>query len=114
MNSRNSPQTADAWNERFGRFQASEMTVGQFCQIEGVTQAAFYYWRQKLRDAPKPAGPSTRSISVPKRQPTFVPVSLAGGSDARITDPSAAMTIEVPGGIRIRLEFPVENPGDHR
>lgn len=114
MTSRNSPQTADAWNERFGRFQATDMTVAQFCQSEGVSLAAYYYWRRKLRNSPKPSDPSTRTISVPRRQPAFLPVALAANSDARIAAPSAAMTIEMPGGIRIRLEVPMENLGDHR
>jgi len=112
MNSRNSSQTADVWTERFGRFQATDMTVAQFCQSEGVSLAAYYYWRRKLRNPPKPTDQNTRAISVPERQPAFLPVALAANSDARIADPAAAMTIDLPGGIRIRLEVPMENPGE--
>ena len=113
MNSENVSRTADAWSERLGRFQAADMTVAQFCQAEGVSLAAYYYWRRKLRGPSKPTSPSTQAISVAKPQPAFLPVALAARSDTPIADSSAAMMIEMPGGIRIRLEMPIERPGDH-
>lgn len=112
MNPDNAPRSADAWAERLKRFQAADVTVAQFCQAEGVSQATYYYWRRKIRGPAKPTSVNTRALSVAKPQPAFLPVALAAPSLARISERSAAMTIEMPAGIRIRLEVPMEPLGD--
>jgi hypothetical protein len=37
------------WEERLRRYADSQLTVGEFCVWEGVSVAAFYLWRKKLR-----------------------------------------------------------------
>ena len=37
------------WRDRLRRFQSSDLTVAAFCDWEGVSQAAFYVWRNKLQ-----------------------------------------------------------------
>lgn len=101
------------WSRRLKRFQQSGLTVAAFCQAEGVSQATFYLWQRKLRS--ETTDQSDRSPAPPV---TFLPVALAT-SDPRGTAPGdqvigpaaehrvAAMTIELPGGISIRVELPV-------
>ena len=104
--------SARVWMQRFERFVNADMTVAQFCQSEGVSQASYYYWQRKLRSHSDPTSQSNRSIAVTKEQPTFMPVAVAAQSSDPIADPSAAMTIDLPGGIRVRLEVPLERSGD--
>ena len=37
------------WQERLDRFQASGLSVAQFCQNEKSATHAFYYWGKRLR-----------------------------------------------------------------
>ena len=42
------PRKSLAWQRRLQQFSASGMTVSKFCDREGVSVAAFHYWRQRL------------------------------------------------------------------
>ena len=42
------PRKSLAWQRRLQQFTASGMTVSKFCDREGVSVAAFHYWRQRL------------------------------------------------------------------
>ena len=108
----NPSESTHVWSQRLDRFLGADMTVAQFCQAEGVSQASYYYWRRKLRSQSKPTSQNTRSITVAKPQSTFLPVALAAKPDDPSVNPAAAMTIELPGGICVRLEVPVERRGD--
>ncbi len=91
----NSPATK-AWADRFDRFRTADMTVVQFCNAEGVSQASYYYWRKKLRGNRKVTGKK-----LPDVMRRFVPVALTDPSPDR---PATVMAVELPGGIRIRFE----------
>lgn len=41
---------AQEWRKRLRRFDASDVTVAQFCSRERVTMSAFWYWRRKCAD----------------------------------------------------------------
>lgn len=36
------------WRARFSRWQASGLTVEEFCRRDRVTASTFYYWRQRV------------------------------------------------------------------
>jgi hypothetical protein len=38
-----------SWRDRFLRYQEADLTVAEFCDWEGISPAAFYMWRKKLR-----------------------------------------------------------------
>ena len=90
-------ETAKLWAQRLRRFDQAEMTVAMFCASEGVSQPSFYNWKRKLR----------RPAVTAKRNPpaSFLPVKLPQPVDSAS---AIVTTIELPGGIRIR----VETPGD--
>ena len=93
MNRRSPQQNQELWKERIGRFEKSDTTVAKFCQQQGCSQASFYYWRRRLRQ--QPADPT----------PTFLPVRLAAPLESLQPPPTGSMSVELPGGVRIRFVF---------
>ena len=86
-----------AWSERLGRFGQAGQTVSQFCAAEGVSVASFYSWRRKLRgETPVPAS-LARFIPVQRNRPVQRPTSEP-------VTPATVMSVELPGGVRVRLE----------
>ncbi|MFN5900892.1 MAG: IS66 family insertion sequence element accessory protein TnpA [Planctomyces sp.] len=49
MGRRADDRRRDEWIQRFRRRETSGLTVATFCEWEGVSVAAFYRWRKKLR-----------------------------------------------------------------
>ena len=108
-------ETVELWRQRLQRFDPAGMTVAQFCQLEGVSQASFYKWKKKLRELSQQPSPRPTQPEV-----SFVPLRLSAAAENRVdvaTDhaehlsvapPLASTTIELPGGVRIRVEVPTE------
>jgi hypothetical protein len=72
------------WVERLQRFAQADLTVVAFCQHEGVSAQAFYYWRHKLQ-------PHT---PMPNDSPRLLPVALLG---------CAPVELALPNGLVLRL-----------
>jgi transposase len=83
--------------ERLERFEQSGSNVQKFCDAEGVSTASFYQWRRKLQ-------PSMTLDNASASQ--FVPVMLQRTETRRST---TLMSIDLPGGIRLRFELPVSD-----
>ncbi|QVL33837.1 hypothetical protein KIH39_08000 [Telmatocola sphagniphila] len=69
------PQREQLWRATFQSWQSSGLSVRAFCELRGLTESAFYFWRKELRKREAEA------------QPAFVPVTV-------VPVPAAA-TIEV-------------------
>ena len=68
-------ETCKLWQQRLLRFDASQMTVAQFCLSEGVSQASFYNWIKRLQD------PSVLPKTQPaKSQAQLIPLRLTADS----------------------------------
>jgi hypothetical protein len=94
--------TAKLWTERLRRFEQAQMTVAQFCASEGVSQPSFYKWKRRLRTRQDEQAPAVAK---------FVPVTFQATPDRPVvTQMHANATIELPGGVRIRVEVPSETP----
>ena len=108
-------ETAKLWQERLRRFDRSQMTVVQFCRNEGVSQPSFYQWKKKLRQPPSDAKPKPSTTGVqfmPLRLATESTKQIAPKSDEQAAPLVACTTIELPGGVRIRVEVPTDRqPG---
>ena len=76
-------QLALQWRGRLDRFDQSELTIAEFCELEGYSTASFYQWRRKLRAGELPDAPA------------FVPVDLD--------------TVDLPSGVQQRIE--IDLPG---
>jgi transposase-like protein len=81
---------AGYWREMLKRQTQSDLTVRDFCEMEGVSTASFYNWRRRLAE--------TKSVA---DAPAFVPISVARQPQAISCVEivlSADMTIRVPEG----------------
>lgn len=91
MASKADPQKRREWVERLRRYQASGLTVAQFCVEEGVSVPSFYQWRRKLRDA-------TAAEPRAKEPGAFQPlhVTLAASHPA-------AVVVRLPSGVVLEV-----------
>ena len=82
---RSRAQTRQLWVERLQRFTDSGASVVAFCQQEGISSHAFYYWKNKLLphdhapDADRP-----RLLPVRLQQAAPVEVALPNGCVLRL------------------------------
>lgn len=108
-------ETAKLWQVRLRRFDRSQATVAQFCLVEGISQPSFYHWKKKLRQPPSDAKPKRSTAGVqfmPLRLATESADQIAPKSDEQAAPAVACTTIELPGGVRIRVEVPTnQQPG---
>jgi transposase len=80
------------WQDLIDRQEASNQSIADFCQVEGVSTASFYAWRRRLLFP-------CRSVPPQEPRPALVPVHI-------VSEPSLAreaMIVEWPGGIVMRI-----------
>jgi hypothetical protein len=87
----------DEWRGRFARCAMSELTIAEFCLVEGVSVSSFYHWRKKL------ARKSDDRQNANAYQPVFAPVRLVTSSSVSMP----LVSVQLPGGTR--LEIPMSN-----
>jgi hypothetical protein len=58
------PVLGKQWRQRLKRHRGSELPIAAFCRREGVSQAAFYAWKRRLRGSTSTRHPPRR----PKRR----------------------------------------------
>ena len=82
-----------AWQARLREFDRGSFTVEEFCRRAGVSSAAFYEWRRKLKPAATAdASGATRGRAV--KGLSFLPVEITG---------SASVEVLLPGGVRLTV-----------
>jgi len=79
---------ADAWRRRMRRFEGAGLTVGRFCEKEGVSTASFYRWRKRLAELKNTAGSDGHG---------------AAFKTVRVTTDCAAVTVLLAGGMKIEV-----------
>jgi transposase len=80
------------WQDLIDRQDASNKSIADFCQDQGISTASFYAWRRRLQFPRRPV-PSIVPSSA------LVPVRI-------VTEPSLmreAVIVELPGGIVLRV-----------
>jgi transposase len=80
--------TRQLWVERMRRFAESGTTVVAFCQSEGISSHALYYWRHKL-DPQSPAPDAD--------QPRLLPVRLLDAPPVELALPNGSVLRLAPG-----------------
>jgi hypothetical protein len=88
------------WLDLISRWQRSDVTVRDFCDRNGVSEASFFAWRRVLRergllsedDDAAPTG-----VGVPGG-PRFVPVVVAGADSA-----GACLEVVLGDGLCVRV-----------
>ena len=74
------------WRNLLAKYDSRRETIRGFCQRQGVSERAFYRWREKL--------PPGRVASQPAFQPVFIqPVAAA----------TPTIEVKLPGGRRLLL-----------
>ena len=105
------PETIELWRRRIKRFAAANMTVAQFCRSEGISQPSFYQWKRTIRQMPQQAespAVSFRPVRVTAAAIDDNPLVAANTQPEPPAPPMASTTIELPGGVRIRVEVPTD------
>ena len=92
------PEIARQWRDRIRRFEHSELTVAEFCQLEGYSVASLYQWRRRIADEPDR-----------NQKNAFVPVELSANASTlpgqNGSGEAIDLRIELPGGGLLRLDF---------
>lgn len=70
------PELERQWRERITRWQASGLSVREFCRRQGLLETSFYYWKRELRQRDAAAPATLKSSSVKKPRPTFLPLTV--------------------------------------
>jgi hypothetical protein len=93
MGRQSDPRKAAAWERRLARYGDSGLTVGRFCDREGVSIATFHYWQRKLHDASvdetvsaTPTAPMARFDPVEVMSRQAVTIRFAGGAVMEIPE----------------------------
>jgi hypothetical protein len=77
--------TRQAWIERLQRFRTAQLSAVAFCQAEGVSAHAFYYWKRQLTEPVPAADDAPRLIPVRLRpEPAAVELVLNTGTILRL------------------------------
>jgi hypothetical protein len=74
--SRSFDTKAQLWTKRFREFEASSLSVAQFCQSVGCSSPTFYLWRRKLTGSKstKSTTSAQASRTVPSSHSAFLQV----------------------------------------
>ena len=81
------------WRNLIDRRERLRLTVAETCEQAGVSPASFFQWQRKFRESDRRSDGDRRPTS------PLVPVRI-------VDDRVAALTLELPHGLRLRL------PGD--
>jgi len=80
------PELERQWRERIARWQASGLTVREFCRRQGLLETSFYYWKRELRKRDAAASATLKSSPAKKSRPTFLPLTVL---------PAATLSVKV-------------------
>lgn len=79
------------WRLAVETWRDSGLPIRQFCAAEGLSEAAFYFWRRQLSptaaapsDGPADAPPSFIEIAIPEDPATALELVLTSGNVLRI------------------------------
>lgn len=82
------------WQERLARFQASGLTVAQFCRNEKIGTHTFYYWDKRLggRSRARAAGKS-HGVARDRHEVAPPMVHFMWGSKVQISIPADCVDV---------------------
>ena len=76
------------WQMAMEAHKESGLSITAFCKKEGISEAAYYYWRRKLKSgvskAEGKAWPDFLEVVVPKSNSTVLELVFSSGSSLRI------------------------------
>ena len=83
------------WQERLENRVASDLSVDDFCETEGVSRSTFYRWAQRLKDGiPGSLEEEDANVTLAEvAEPKFLPISVT----------ASPVEIQLPNGGLVRL-----------
>lgn len=82
------------WQERLANREVSGLSIGDFCDAEGVSRSTYWRWIQRLKDGiPEALKEEKRLTLADIAEPRFLPVSIT----------ASPVEIELPNGGLVRL-----------
>ncbi len=85
-----------AWKLRLREFDRGSITIAEFCRRAGVSVAAFYQWRRKLKPAAAAdSSAATRGRAV--KTLSFLPVEITGGASIEVLLVTVVESASLPG-----------------
>jgi hypothetical protein len=80
----------DAWRRRLAKFDASGLTIVDFCRREHVSQASFYYWSKRISGRDRSMAGELQRVD-------------AGTGAAQSKEGSGCVEVIVGDAIRVRM-----------
>lgn len=80
-------RTEPEWRAILERFEASGLSVREYCAREGVSESSLQRWRRQVRS------PASR----------FVELAAPPSSNAAATHEAWTIELELPSGVRLRV-----------
>ena len=84
------------WQARLARFQASGLSVKDFCEQEKISTPSFYTWKKRFQNqssSPQPQKPAFQQIQIQSTN-TSLSIELANGTRIEVpTDQTHLVTI---------------------
>lgn len=88
---------SSCWRDRLNRCAAGNQTVVEFCEREGVSASAYYYWKRRL-EGRRHSGEGNGGAT-----PLFLPVRLRKGANGH---GAAGASVEGRLGSAIQIDLP--------
>jgi hypothetical protein len=85
------------WQMVFETFNASKLSVKQFCKNEGIAEWSFYHWRKKLHQSSCEHSSDEKAIALPEVNSSDLPPAFT--QIANLSSVYPPMRIEFPSGI---------------
>jgi hypothetical protein len=86
-------QRRELWRQRIAQQETSSQSVRAFCRKQGLTEAAFYAWRQRLRKESTRVGFAL--VETKPASESVVPIELILASGDRLRIPHDAVTLKL-------------------
>jgi hypothetical protein len=83
------------WQERLENCVASDLSIDDFCEAEGVSRSTFYRWARRLTDGiPESLKEEDSNVTMAElAEPKFLPISVT----------ASPVEIQLPNGSLVRL-----------
>lgn len=82
------------WRDRIADWQSSRLSVRDFCQAQGISEASFYAWRKQIAHRDRDGA---KAVPV---APAFIPLRVA---------PTAVIEVVLTTGLIVRVPAGVDS-----
>jgi transposase-like protein len=101
---RRDPATERRWRRLIKDWRRSGLSVCEFCDWQGLSEASFYAWRRELavRDREAASHCKTPVVGPATKVPQFLPVHVVAEA-AQDSGEHGCLDVQLPTGVRLRV-----------